>query len=126
MKLTKKDIKQSISNKYFIGARIVDKQMFATMCQELLEYKDIEEELGIDLITLFKALTKEYIFIKQDNKIYENNVEFSINKDEKGWYINLEVCHFDKLYFKDYGKTWALTKEELLWANKQNIKLAIL
>ena len=67
----------------------------------------------IDLITLFKALKNEYIFIKQDNEIYKNNVEFSFNKDEKGWYINLEVCHFDKLYFKDYGKTWALTKEEL-------------
>lgn len=83
------------------------------MYNKLAELEDIEEELGIDSIILLKALKNEYIFIKQDNKIYENDVEFSFNRDKKGWYINLEVCHFDKLYFKDYGKTWALAKKEL-------------
>lgn len=91
----------------------VDVNAYNLMLKDLDEYHRIEEELGIDLVTLLKAIINEYIFIKQNNEIYENNVEFSINKDENGYYINLETCHFNHLYFKDYGKTWALTREEL-------------
>lgn len=72
---------------------------------ELKQYRDIEEELGFDLITLFKAL-KEGIY---DKHIHYDNVCLLGDK--------IYACPLDifdtSWYLKDYGKTWALTKEEL-------------
>jgi hypothetical protein len=67
------------------------------------ELEDIEEELGIDLITLFKAL-KNGIYGKVGKNI-EN-----ILAPHFSWH-NKEIYIFK---IQDYGKTWALTKEELL------------
>ena len=78
--------------------------------------KKLEEELEIDLITLFKAL-KKGVYVKYDSdfgmtgkpniKIVKDNATGVCYRDKK-WYIQ-EV---DTL-IKDYGKDWALTKEEL-------------
>ena len=73
---------------------------------KLKEYEDIEEELGIDLITLYKVL---------DQGIYYKNMYYTGN--DKLYITNGEIYNYarDKwVYLKDYGKTWALTKEELL------------
>lgn len=67
------------------------------------QYKEIEEELGIDLVTLFKAL-KNGIYGKIGNK------NEHILAPHLSW-------HYREIYIfkiKDYGKTWALTKEKLL------------
>ena len=83
---------------------------------KLGELEDIEEELGIDLVTFVKALKQDYIWVKADDlegKVvrcssftlshgyfyceYESDVEFGY-----GFYA-----------IRDYGETWALTKEEL-------------
>lgn len=79
---------------------------------ELKQYKDIEDELGIDLITLIKALKngihkKDYL-----DCCYDCKLRFM----EGEWYL---AQQFDENYSyivktKDYGKTWTLTKEELL------------
>lgn len=72
----------------------------------------IEEELGIDLITLFKALKDGiYVIEENDNYIVEDNIR-SIENWKDGWGIttNMENLEF---FFSDYGKTWALTREEL-------------
>lgn len=99
-------------------------------------YKDIEEELGIDLITLFKAM-KNGIWSKgsfYDDKIsdtptfiarpeislcsfYEevNDDCETIKMEENVWCIytyDFEL-QIRQTMLKDYGKTWALTKEEL-------------
>ena len=87
---------------------------------QLEEYRKIEEELGIDLITLFnidKQLnTKKEIWFK-----IEDEIDASYRYDGDYYIIDLKhkafvkiVCEpIDYFYFKDYGKTWALTKEEL-------------
>ena len=88
---------------------------------ELLE--NLEEELGIDLITLFKAL-KDGIWTNQEQcygdekqgKIRFFQVRLLLEENAVGCIHNSmwkgkEVIR--TLYFKDYGKTWALTKEEL-------------
>ena len=78
---------------------------------EILErYKNIEEKLGISIATLIKAV-KNGIYDIED-KCYR-----------KVSYINSRalICEIDdpydsyKFYFlyKDYGLTWALTREEL-------------
>ena len=78
------------------------------------QLEDIEDELGIDLITLHKSF-EEDIWIKFDNKImfvpydkkvfvfYEGNINCYPTNESYGYTVSI----------KDYGKTWALTKEEL-------------
>ena len=82
----------------------------------LEEYRKIEEELGIDLITLFEAL-KKGIFVAYDSDFgMTNKPKIKITKDKatgicyrnKKWYIQE-----DETLIKDYGKTWALTRKEL-------------
>ena len=103
------------------------------LCNKLGQLEDIEEELGIDLITLFNVL-KNGIWIKQPDYI-----AIPIYKIESNY---LKLCidsygmvSFKKLYYEDldgtleetgeeykmseygkqdYGVSWALTKEELL------------
>ena len=86
---------------------------------QLEEYRKIEEELGIDLITLFnidKQLnTKKEIWFKIEDEIEENlrfDSYYIIDLKHKA-FVKIEYEPLDYLYFKDYGKTWALTKEEL-------------
>lgn len=92
---------------------------------KLGQLEDIEERFGIDLITLFKALKKGAYFRLLDytkptfKKIIIEPYHINIKKK----YIDIRR---DRLYsgfgntgghlyyFKDYGKTWALTKEKLL------------
>ena len=94
------------------------------MCVDKLgKLEDIEEELGIDLITLFKAL-KDGIWTNQEQwygdekqgEIRFFQVRLLLEENAIGCIHNSmwkgeEVIR--TLYFKDYGKTWALTKEEL-------------
>ena len=83
------------------------------LTKKLGQLEDIEEELGIDLITLFKAL-KDGIYRYGEN----NQVPVYLTWHD---YLKELVLFFDDnnpynnrcFQFKDYGKTWALTKEEL-------------
>ena len=90
---------------------------------QLEEYRKIGEELGIDLISLFKAL-KDGIWTNQEQwygdekqgKIRFFQVRLLLEENAIGCIYNSmwkgeEVIR--TLYFKDYGKNWALTKEEL-------------
>lgn len=112
------------------------------------EYKDlklgqlenIEDELGIDLITLFKALKNgcwirkgfygtcylegKAIFIPSEY-LHLNLYDYYTERKNEDSYEESEsqeaLCLFDMYYedinniarVRDYGKTWALTKEEL-------------
>ena len=78
---------------------------------KLADLEDLEDELGIDLITLFKASKCFYskildCYCPHPNPIYKTCGDFG------EWYIDF-MNNPHKL--KDYGKTWALTKEELEW-----------
>ena len=85
---------------------------------KLADLEDVEEELGIELRIMFKAL--------KDGVWYYNNGQLL---HDYVWLINdyLTVGTPDKLsfslktflrkkilLFETYGKTWTLTKEELL------------
>ena len=92
---------------------------------ELIEYKKIEEELGIDLITLFKAF-ENGIWIKFNmgsrtynwktgetketgDQVVFHKAPYKILAENIAYFRRL----FEKEYTENYGKTWALTKEEL-------------
>lgn len=113
---------------------------------ELIEYKRIEEELDIDLIVLVKAL-KNGVWIKYKRHFFdkEYTIEHYSPEDfvvcfQKDLSDNCEAMLFKVRYYGDfydgdvgreiegdfgdtiylsenYGKTWALTKEELLNGN---------
>ena len=95
------------------------KEIIEKDLDKLEEHRKIEKEIGIDLITLFnidKQLnTKKEIWFKIEDEIDENlrfDSYYIIDLKHKA-FVKIEYEPLDYLYFKDYGKTWALTKEEL-------------
>ena len=87
--------------------------------EKLCQLEDIEEEIGIDLITLFKALkngcfakeTFDYMGKKQTQIIFTEFTQLYYTDDLDDYLIHIRTIDY---YLKDYGKTWALTREELL------------
>ena len=104
-----------------LTAHKYEHDLFKDIYCKLEQLEDIEEKLGIDLLTLFKAL-KNGIYLKFGSEkntgvYYEHRAILPrhFDKDYKGYFIDLQLelsINFN-FYFKDYGKTWALTKEEL-------------
>ena len=93
--------------------QVCDKEQIVLTKLGMLE--DIEEELGIDLITYFKIKVGIQVYthlIIDDDLIIDNifgsgkNTLYHIVKrySKSGVFVGLD----------EYGKTWALTKEELL------------
>lgn len=91
--------------------------LFRDVYCKLQYLEDIEEEIGIDLITLFKAL-KNGIYVNtggivdEIGNIYEEEVKCIEHRPVWGFSVgdNDEMKMF--YAFKDRGKTWALDKEE--------------
>ena len=91
---------------------------------KLGQLEDIEEELGVDLITLCNKATKEVWYTKLEvdfdysnwhkingqEIVIKNSIVSRLDFQHKSVYIKGAKQWFD---IKDYGKTWALTKEEL-------------
>ena len=91
---------------------------------KLSRLEDIEEELGIDLVTLFKALEQGAWFVDKRNKniffakctlCSKLDGKFECTQEEMKFngFIILEQLFGLGYELKDYGKTWALTREEL-------------
>ena len=133
MRLTKKELMSVINQPMCFGSRLVGKKMFAQIIKELCEYKTIEEEFGVDLITLFKALKNGVYCYKRSIKDFNANGKrlgdiihipnFDIHIHFFGCYkkkrmgVSIMGCIdyvYHSLPLNEYGKTWALTKEELL------------
>lgn len=103
MRLTKKD-------DLFLGG-------YEPMCDfsdafsKLGKLEDIEDKFGIDLLVLAKAMMDGIYDIKGRRKYPTSFLRFSDFffqiKDKDGNYGILRL-------YKDYGKTWALTRKELL------------
>lgn len=91
---------------------------YAELCSKFGPLEDIEEALGVDLILYLKMCVIEasvFILNKITNEVYEVRCPqcvynpylkafgFKALKDTYNWRFPLS----------EYGKTWALTKEEL-------------
>ena len=79
---------------------------------KLFELEDIEEELGIDLITLFKLFKSKKVFSFSNCGIWQTDNN-GINLYSKTISIWNGICK-NEYPLSDYGKSFALTKEELL------------
>ncbi len=101
--------------------QIKDDVMIHNAIDKLGQLEDIEERLGIKLSTLIKAVddgiySKEYNEMRKVDLIRLELVPgYPVTKYE---YTFEGLCLYDddleECYeFKDYGKTWALTKKEI-------------
>lgn len=83
--------------------------------KKLSQLEDLEEELGIELILYFKiykhCLKNKPIYYIKNNKIVKSSPRVECCLDAVAEHIGDYGA--DEYDFKDYGKTWALTKEEL-------------
>ena len=78
---------------------------------QLEEYGKLEEEIGVDFITLSKILKQRFVYDKDQVKI--ELLGLHIKSDELYLYGFVEdTMHAVYLRLKDYGKTWTMTKEE--------------
>jgi hypothetical protein len=97
------------------GAFISMKMMSALW--KLADFEDLEEELGIDLLTLFKAMNEGAWFkdprYNHKGEIYFSEAELYKSPQGKEKYSLYETTRRFNFRLKDYGRTWALTKEEL-------------
>lgn len=79
--------------------------------------ENIEDELGVSLEVLFKALKNGiYRFYEEfeDEPPYIRFADVSIGYDEDNNTWVFECSNLDIYDLKDYGVTWALTREELI------------
>lgn len=86
---------------------------------KLADLEDIEEELGIELTVLFSALKNGvYCFANQEQLIHDYvwlvNHYVTVGIPTKIYFSLKTFYDGQALSVEDYGKTWALTKEELL------------
>lgn len=124
MRLTIKQRNDELNETYIDGVSVdyltTDLNASRVM-NKLGQLEDIEEEIGIDLITLFKALMQVRLFYKDENGNI-NQCELS----RLGFQLSPAFIFMYKGYDENnqlkcvacepvwrYGKTWALTKEEL-------------
>ena len=93
---------------------------------KLLE--DLEEEIGMSLITLFRILKWGQIIYKHKlfcadkksilescmiNGLFYESGQYGLEVYNEEDDIDEEYNDFKYVYVKDYGKTWAIKKEEL-------------
>ena len=81
--------------------------------EKLGKLEDIEEELGISLIKLFKALKGIWVKSTDGDVYYVGGPYLCFSENEKGELeLQFRVGVGDTWYnIKDYGKTWALSKK---------------
>lgn len=111
---------KELLEKYNIGSlELLDKDL--EMCHKIIyEYGQIEEELGIDLITFMKVryayFKEKIVYIRRKNKLVSGTIKYIGEKTIWISYYNKQNFTYPvaTLKLKDYGKTWALTKEEIL------------
>ena len=105
-----------------VGVPCDDLDYLKLVYDKLGKLEDIEEEIGIDLITLFKTQMQDTIYYKGYQFDYKIKECYVINvarvyRNRKPVYVLLLnndkwICGIS-VYASDYGKTWALTKKEL-------------
>ena len=81
---------------------------------KLLQLENFEEELGVDLITLFNKALKDGIYIDLGNiVIFKPSLDLSLKFYLGKWYIAYYHSLNGKTFYvdlKDFNKTWWIEK----------------
>ena len=97
---------------YFPAYERETKENYYDLVHKLGVLEDLEEEIGIDFITLSKILKQRFVYDNDQVKI--EVLGLHIKSDELCLYGFVEdTTHAVYLRLKDYGKTWTITKEKL-------------
>ena len=111
--ITQIDKDGNITKNNFIEVKDKD-EAYRKLCQ----LEDIEEEIGIELTTLFKALKYGVYYYTSQNQLthdyvwlYDNYVSASVR--DKLSYSLLTCFQKQILSFEDYGVTWSIYREAL-------------
>ena len=100
---------------YYDGAKNVHEEELKIIEKDLdlfEEYRKIEEEIGVDFITLVKML-KDGVYINDGGIVNEiGHIYKEQVKSIEHWPIWGFTVDNVEYAFKDRGKTWALDKEE--------------
>ena len=126
-RLTEKEItKGTIIGKWFKDLHaIVGASDAKAIYLKLKQFEDIEEKYSIDLIKLLQALDnngayfihvksnfqKEIVFSKQIRISSLRDGDYFLDKGKKS--KDIDNYTWRPFWIESYGKTWALTKEEL-------------
>lgn len=120
MRLTEKGLNTDEIGMY------ADSSEFYDIYNKLSKLEDIEERLGIDLATLFKAMEDGFYVNDRggcatNNKVAAAILTIKFPYGEKPYFVlegnalmYTSMYGFVRVRPEEYGKTWALTKEELL------------
>lgn len=94
-----------------------DKLRFNEIYHKLVKLENIEEEIEIPLIALFdiykKLCEQKFVYIKIGNEIKSEYYDSYVIDFKNKEIVAMEYKPENWLPFKDYGITWALTREEL-------------
>lgn len=90
-----------------------ENKYYERVITELQELEALKKELGIDLITLFKAL-KDGIIVVDDNYECHGLSKYRGQEIDLNIFLKrLEIKFVGCWNLSDYGKTWALSRSEL-------------
>ena len=118
-------------NDYIILGAYTNVERYCQAVDKFGQYEDNDEKLGIDYNTFIKVLDADYVYCRTLDR--KDIVKLHIGSFHPT-YLGLELHCFEipevdgepmpprywrktysaRFYVKDYGKTWALTREELL------------
>ena len=119
MRLTKKEIKHlDIPNGAFINETSYDVDVFdrPNAIYKLGELEDIEDEIGVELIKIYKALEHGIYWKDHHSSKISRCKPSNLILDWAGLYDDSTGKCLG--VYNKYGKEWALTEEELEDANE--------
>ena len=127
MRLTKRDT-SVFGNVDLADGLVSDEKTLALMRNKLADLEDIEDELGIDLIKKNQIEKSDFAYIRNGNNEIIKGKIISFHYKDKAFEVLCEKEEDDnncsavsvRCLILDYGKTWALTKEELENGNRKN------
>ena len=125
-RLTNKDINWYEDFVFSMRNRLItENEIKDSIYNRLKLLEDLEEDIGMSLLTLFRILKRGQIIYKTRSLYHHNKIILESRKIDglyyDGSYYILKIHNnfeddndnYDVVYVKDYGVTWALTREEL-------------
>ena len=97
---------------YFPAYERETKENYYDLVHKLGVLEDLEEEIGIDFITLSKILKQRFVYDNDRVKIELLGLHIKSDELYLDGFVE-DTTHAVYLRLKDYGKTWTITKEKL-------------